>query len=281
MHRSCRLPYSMLAVTLVGFVVVNHKYLTAQEPLGREVRGSVSGGAGFPVAAAEVSHQDGTARTMTDAAGRFRLTKLPAGVVWLLIRRPGYAPRTVIVDLRNRSLADTTVELPEIPFELPTLEVTSKFGKPPKYAGTRKYDGFFERRKRGFGTFLSEEDIERRNAHRTAELLETVPGARVHLQPPGGVGSSVSFARCDELPPKIAVFVDGVQLIPQGGFSSGYGSYLPLSRSTKDKMQATVVEMLDRVDPRSIAMMEVYRGLSQIPGEFQNDNCAAIVIWTK
>lgn len=256
--------------------------LVAQaSPADRVIHGRVFGKSGVPVTGVEVLNQTGPARATTDSSGRFTMGGLPPAVVWLLLRRPGYGPRTVIVDLRSRLTADTTIELPEDAFVLPTIEVTSRFGKPSRYAGTSKYDGFFERRKRGLGTFLTDEDIERRNAHRTAEILEVVPGARVSLYPPGVLGSSVSFARCDELPPKVAVFVDGIQLIPEGGFSSGYAGFRAMPKEVKDKMRATVVEMLDRVDPRSIAMVEVYRGVAQIPPEFQNDNCAAIVIWTK
>ena len=40
-------------------------------------------------------------------------------------------------------------------------------------------------------------------------------------------------------------------------------------------------EALDYVRPSDIEMIEVYRGVGQIPGEFLEDACAAIVIWTR
>jgi hypothetical protein len=39
--------------------------------------------------------------------------------------------------------------------------------------------------------------------------------------------------------------------------------------------------MLERTAASGIEMMEVYRGPSQIPGEFHWDGCGAIVIWTR
>ena len=40
-------------------------------------------------------------------------------------------------------------------------------------------------------------------------------------------------------------------------------------------------EALEYLRPSDIEMIEVYRGVGQIPGEFLVDSCAAIVIWTR
>ncbi len=42
-----------------------------------------------------------------------------------------------------------------------------------------------------------------------------------------------------------------------------------------------LVEMLTRIAPNAIEMVEVYRGPGQIPGQFHWNGCAAIVIWTR
>jgi len=42
-----------------------------------------------------------------------------------------------------------------------------------------------------------------------------------------------------------------------------------------------VVEMLSRVNPSDIEMIEVFRGPSEIPGVFHWNGCAAIAVWTR
>jgi hypothetical protein len=41
------------------------------------------------------------------------------------------------------------------------------------------------------------------------------------------------------------------------------------------------VEMLSRINPSDIEMIEVYRGASEIPGVFHWNGCAVIAVWTR
>jgi hypothetical protein len=40
-------------------------------------------------------------------------------------------------------------------------------------------------------------------------------------------------------------------------------------------------ELLDDIKPRNVEMVEIYRGVSQIPADFNRDVCAVVAIWTK
>jgi hypothetical protein len=42
-----------------------------------------------------------------------------------------------------------------------------------------------------------------------------------------------------------------------------------------------VGELLDRIKPSDIEMMEIFRGPSELPPEFNDGNCGAIAIWTR
>ena len=44
---------------------------------------------------------------------------------------------------------------------------------------------------------------------------------------------------------------------------------------------AVVAQMLERIPPSDIEMMEIFRGPGELPGEFNNGNCGAISIWTR
>jgi hypothetical protein len=53
-------------------------------------------------------------------------------------------------------------------------------------------------------------------------------------------------------------------------------------RSTgPDTLGMALGNLLERVLPSQIELMEVYKGASQIPAEFLDDSCAAVVMWTR
>jgi hypothetical protein len=164
-------------------------------------------------------------------------------------------------------------------FELPDIQVNARNAKPAEYAGTTKYDDYFRRRRQGLGEFITREDIDRRNPLHTFEIFEGRPGIRVSFQPDRG--TFVAFARCNEYPPKINVYVDGNKLIPTGGTRTGSGqsSFGPVRRDPE--IAGIVGEMLARVNPREIEFIEIFRGAGELPPEFNDGSCGAIAIWTR
>ena len=42
-----------------------------------------------------------------------------------------------------------------------------------------------------------------------------------------------------------------------------------------------VTQLLQSIPVSTVQLMEVYNGVARIPGEFVNDACAVVVIWTK
>jgi hypothetical protein len=68
------------------------------------------------------------------------------------------------------------------------------------------------------------------------------------------------WARCNGPAAKIGIWIDGAKVANRGGYIPAIG---------------------DLLDVRDIEAIEVYRGVAEIPGEFLDDSCAAIVIWTK
>jgi len=97
------------------------------------------------------------------------------------------------------------------------------------------------------------------------ELLQTIPGVRIWNGPP----KRIRFARCQESGGSggVSVFIDGV-LQMESERTSGLG-------------EEPTVEMLSRINPADIEMIEVYRGASEIPAAFHWNGCAVIAIWTK
>ena len=109
-----------------------------------------------------------------------------------------------------------------------------------------------------WGEIFTRDDF--RTAHDVHTLLESIPGVRVQVD-------RIRFARCqDQLPgtvtpAKVQVYLDGVRLTASGDVPD--------------------VEAIRTVSPAAIEVVEVYRGVSRIPGEFLNDACAVIALWTR
>jgi len=200
------------------------------------------------------------------------------------VRRIGYRP--VLIRFDGDWIGVIVLQAGSV--VLPDLEVTARWAKPARYAATSRYDGFFDRRRRGFGLFVDRGEIERRGSLRVAELLVGKAGVRVDLRPPGE-GTIVSFARCNEFPPKINVYIDGRKQYSSENSTTGSASPLAImSRPVSDgelaqreRIRGAVGELLERIDPGGVEMIEIFRGASELPGEFNDGNCGAIVIWTR
>jgi hypothetical protein len=86
-----------------------------------------------------------------------------------------------------------------------------------------------------------------------------IAGIRLRFYHSGPGGTDVEFSRC----PRVSVWIDGQKQRFVAGTGLGLG------------------ELLDRVLPSQIALMEVYRGPAEMPAESLDDSCAAVAIWTR
>ncbi len=194
---------------------------------------------------------------------------MPSAVTSLGFRRIGYRPVWFSVDAKGPAADTVSVELTAVPQVLPDLEVAApRWSKPLRYAGTTNYDDFFRRQKLGLGSFLTREQIDRTPALHTLELLQGLPGVRVTppmTNPLGAPDGAISFVRCNGPGAKLTIWIDG-QL-----------QHL----SPDEKGPAGWAIALERIGPAQIEMIEVFRGAAQLPGEYHDDGCAAIGIWTR
>jgi len=210
---------------------------------------------GEPLAGAYVSLVDHEQIVVTGINGRFELDGVRTGDVTVEIRRPGFrsgavhfeitVTRAVTVDLGTIVLSPVVVELDPVVVE--GTEVNRKL--------TRA--GFFLRMGTEHGTFITQEEIERRNPRNTSELFRHIPGFRVSSS--GLVISRRGIPRMSQWSEGclIEYYVDGVH---------ADGS------------------IVDNVMPNAIAGMEVYTGSATIPPAFRisgNPRCGIVVIWTK
>ena len=243
---------------------------------GLELRGTVRDPDARPIPGVVVRAPE--ARTLTDSLGRFVLLGLSGDSVRLELLGIGYRPLTLTVSLPAPvGGLDLIMQLDRT--VLPEIRATARPAKPAKYLGTTKYDGFFQRQKLGLGTFITREQIERMNAFHTVEILRGIPGIHVNIGNGDPTDVDIRIPRCAGGSSRITVWIDG-QMLRAGGGQVGFDpvSGSGLGHPGRDYQLA---EMLSRITPTGIEMMEVYRGASQIPGVFHWDGCAAIAIWTR
>jgi hypothetical protein len=192
-------------------------------------------------------------RVLADSVGQFRLLLPGPGSYGLRAEHLGYQT-TVISGLRAASAEEIELELrmgiEAIPIE-PLFVIArrrERLGRLSEYYDRRDFN-----QKLGLGRFVTREDIERRMAMETADLLRTVPGVRVLGQSRAVVIGRQGGA-CTP-----AVFVDGMQM----------------NRGTRANVN-------EYVTPEMIEGIEIYRGAAESPAQYQDrGGCGTILIWTR
>lgn len=198
-----------------------------------------------PIASARVQIVGTHTTTTTDSAGGFELLGLPPGVVVVEIRAPGYQPGTWRITLAPKQVLLHEFQLDLLAYQLPGVVVE----------GERRQVRFadFERRRRsGIGSFVTQEQIERANPTSLIDILVTVRGVEQICL------TNDCVAKMVRSPPGCypQYFLDGEESTPY------FARHTP---------------------PRDVKGVEIYRGSSEIPGEFlgTNSGCGVIAIWTK
>ena len=192
-------------------------------------------------------------QTVTDDSGAFRLTGLPTGTITLQLRRLGFVPTAFVVTLVAEETRELGVVLAEAAEELDAVDVQA--------SGLRgKMSGFNARRVRGVGTFITREEIERRQPGKMSQLLRYVPGVYVPQDNSDMRPSSVGMRRAAGLSSQGSC---GAQLYVDG-------QHYPDGR-------------LDDFRPAEVEGIEIYKSASEIPAAFRSRDtmCGVIAIWTR
>jgi hypothetical protein len=214
----------------------------------------------------------------TDSAGRFLLTGIRPGTHVVRVRRIGFRAGYFAATFQPGEIKEVAIVIEPGEHELPEIVVTTRLAKPIEYAWTTRYDDFFRRRRAGFGTFLTRAEIEQKHPYRTPNILANLPGFKLRFRHLGPGGTDVYLTGCKQ----VRVWVDGSRQrfpdIPEEvrrrARTGGIGP-------KPDTLGMALGELLERVLPSQIELMEIYKGAARMPAEFLDDSCAAVVIWTR
>ena len=225
---------------------------------------------------AEISLGDGRPSRYTNGDGRFRFLDLRAGAYDVRFRALGYQPQTIHIVLDSSGTQDRTIALARLANALTEVRIEGKLMKVPA-----RYEDVYRRAARGWGKFITEDDIARRQPWDVKALLTDIPGVLVNDR-------GITFQRCQAGLQSLAITPD--KSTRNGAFEPpqrpvNIQVYVDGVRLTRMNQNGVVEGSADRVIrdilPTSIYAMEVYTGVSQIPAEFLDDACAVIAIWTK
>jgi hypothetical protein len=213
------------------------------------IAGRVRTGEGAPVSGAKVS-LDGTTRSATtNSAGDFSLSGLPLGTQSVTVRRIGFAPVTIPVDLTSQGIHRVDAVINEAALTLDPKIVIAQRDRALAQVG------FTRRRKTGVGDYRTRADFERDNPIYLSDVLGRMRGLRMDIANgqrvlrSAGQGTDCVHLVVDNLP------------------------FEPLFPGELD----------DAVLPQHISAIEVYSGGS-VPPEFEGvlaRGCTTVVVWTR
>jgi len=213
--------------------------------------GRVADAVGAAIVRAEVLVSRTTIHAETASDGRFELSGIPAGPVEVVVRRLGFSPATIALELSAGEQRDIRVLLSPVAMLMDSIAVTAE--KPELEVS---FGGFEGRRARGFGTFLTREDIEKKRARVPSDLFRTMSGVKIIRDngTPTIVSNRLGVVTCP-----LRVFVDG--------------THYPLYGQSLD----VLIQVAD------IGAIEVYSGGATVPPQFggRESTCGVIAVWTR
>jgi hypothetical protein len=213
--------------------------------------GRVADAVGAAIVKAEVLVANTSLHVETGTDGRFDLGGLPSGPVEVVVRRLGFSPAKIPLELGDGELRDIRVLLAPVPLMMDSVAVTAE------PVVEKAYGGFEMRKSRGFGTFITREQIQKKNPRVTTDLFRTVSGIKLLRE--SGTPTVVSTRLGSTAYCPVRYYIDGA-------------SY-PLYGQSID----TMIQVAD------IGAIEIYPGGATVPPQFggRESACGVIAIWTR
>jgi len=235
--------------------------LSAQLPAYRHrVLGVFDSQSGEPIEGAEVVDVMSKTSAATTRTGTVDLIYLPDGGSLIRIQKLGYTPQTFVVPISPVDTVPLTILLVAATPTLPTV-VTKDSA--PRYIspGLRAFE---ERRKLGFGYFLTEAELRKHDNQKMANVVRRLPSVRL-ICPRSGPRQGECFAVGTRLASRLAILGGAceIEIYLNGVVSNDHD--------------------LQKLDVNEFAAVEYYPGGTSLPIEYNRTGsaCGVLLLWTR
>jgi hypothetical protein len=210
---------------------------------------------GTGIANAHVRLANTSLQTVSDGNGRFAFERVPAGSYMMQVQHIGYTGHRGKLDVGDEDL-DAVIRVAPAVIPLQPIVVTA-------FSRRLEAVGFYERRKRGIGTFIDRKRVDAMNVQAASDLLRHLPGVRL-----------VPQSRTRQNQPQNAT-------VGRRG-NCRYVFIIDGARTLAD------FEM-DYISGSAIEGVEVYNGISDVPAPFKahttsvagSSVCGVVAIWSR
>jgi hypothetical protein len=212
---------------------------------------------GKPLVGARITVGGVEREAFTEGSGEAMLAAIPPGVRLVEVRRQGYAYQRAAAEFAGGDTVRRVVKMTPSEVELEGLVVTS-WGRSARL----RNNGFYDRQRRGFGSFMTRDEIARLHAFHATDVFRNMRG----------------FAVIPSGPRDIVVTTRG---------PGGFGSCLPHLYLDGNRMFARnaqeQADALDAIPSDNIEAVEGYQGAATIPAEYNTTGsvCGVLLIWTR
>lgn len=229
--------------------------------LGRVADGVDSGA----VANATVNIVGSAYVVRTNGWGYFRIDGVHPGSRELVIRALGYARLTQSIDVVAGAKPERDFYMMRVPHVLSEMVVNGRAMRVP-----RGFEEIYRRGARGWGAFITREQIDSINPVDLKTMLATIPGVATN-------DYGVFFQRCPpSWPPQL--WIDG-QRVTRFKKMATPASY---RIGGEDPDPYFFNELLTGILPTQVQAVEVYTSTSSTPAEFSDQSgCGVVAVWTK
>ena len=239
--------FALAAGALVGAAGTSE----AQSP--RALFGLVKDSVGHAVPGAEVRTRGNAVVAFSDDSGRFHVAQMPVGARGVLVRRLGFAPARAPITRGSGTTDSVRVTLRAIAQSLPEITIEEQHDSLSK----KVLAEFWARRARGFGKFLTRDEIEQKGASRFVDVVRAVSSVTIQNSRGRpdirfrGAGVGAMFRDC---PPQY--WLDGI----------------PLMNGSADEFS-----------PDNVEAIELYPGPATTPPQFnmRGQTCGTVVVWSR
>jgi carboxypeptidase family protein/TonB-dependent receptor-like protein len=248
--------YRVVALMCTVVFVLDSRAVVAQssstEAHPARLTGRVHDAVGSAIVKAEIVVTNTSLRAESGTDGRFELAGLPSGPVEVVVRRLGFSPAKIPLEMGAGEMRDIRVLLSPVAMMMDSVAVTADAP-----AIEKAFGGFEMRKSRGFGTFITREQIEKKNPRVTTDLFRSVSGVKLLRE--NGTPTLVSARLGTTAYCPVRYYIDGQ-------------SY-PLYGQSIDTM----------VQPADIGAIEIYPGGATVPPQFggRESACGVVAIWTR